>query len=52
MMSRGLVAQNLASLDTALDALAAEHTDSDGDGVPDIDELRTGSDPTWPAEAR
>jgi len=45
MMSRGLVAQNLASLDTALDALAAEHTDSDGDGVSDIDELRAGSDP-------
>ena len=40
MMARGLVAQNLGSLDTALDALAAEHTDSDGDGVPDIDELK------------
>ena len=45
MMARGLVAQNLASLDTALDALAAEHTDSDGDGVPDIGELQAGSDP-------
>ena len=45
MMARGLVAQNLGSLDTALDALAAEHTDSDGDGVPDIDELKAGSDP-------
>jgi hypothetical protein len=45
MMSRGLVAQNIASLDTALDALAAEHTDSDGDGVSDIDELKGGSDP-------
>jgi hypothetical protein len=45
MMARGLVAQNLSSLDTALDALAAEHTDSDGDGVSDIDELKAGSDP-------
>jgi hypothetical protein len=45
MRSRGLVAQNIASLDTALDALAAEKTDSDGDGVPDIDELKTGSNP-------
>ena len=45
MMARGLVAQNLASLDTALDALAAEHTDSDHDGVSDIDELKAGTDP-------
>jgi hypothetical protein len=45
MMARGLVAQNLGSLDTALDALAAEHTDSDHDGVGDIDELKAGADP-------
>lgn len=45
MMARGLVAQNLASLDTALDALSAEHTDSDHDGVPDIDELKAQTDP-------
>ena len=45
MRSRGLVARNIASLDTALDALAAERTDSDHDGVPDIDELKAGSDP-------
>ena len=45
MRSRGLVAQNLSSLDTALDALAAEQKDSDGDGVGDIDELKAGSDP-------
>jgi hypothetical protein len=45
MMARGLVAQNIASLDTALDALAAEHTDSDHDGVPDIDELKAQTDP-------
>ena len=45
MRSRGLVAQNIGSLDTALDALAAERKDSDGDGVPDIDELRAGTNP-------
>jgi hypothetical protein len=45
MRSRGLVSQNIASLDTALDALDAEKKDSDGDGVPDIDELKAGSDP-------
>jgi len=45
MRARGLVAQNIASLDTALDALTAEHTDSDGDGVGDIDELKAGTDP-------
>jgi hypothetical protein len=45
MRARGLVAQNIRSLDTALDALAAEKTDSDGDGVPDIDELKAGTDP-------
>ncbi len=45
MRNRGLVAQNIASLDTALDALAAEKTDSDHDGVPDIDELKAGTDP-------
>jgi hypothetical protein len=45
MMARGLVAQNIASLDTALDALAAEKTDSDHDGVPDIDELKAQTDP-------
>lgn len=45
MRARGLVAQNIGSLDTALDALAAEKTDSDHDGVPDIDELEAGTDP-------
>ncbi|HET6981308.1 MAG TPA: thrombospondin type 3 repeat-containing protein [Myxococcaceae bacterium] len=45
MRARGLVAQNIGSLDTALDALAAEKTDSDGDGTPDIDELKAGTDP-------
>jgi hypothetical protein len=45
MRARGLVAADVASLDTALAALTAEMTDSDGDGVSDIDELKAGSDP-------
>jgi len=45
MRSRGLVAYDEASLRRALDALAAEKKDSDGDGTSDIDELRTGGDP-------
>ena len=45
MRARGLVAGNLSSLDTALAALEAEHTDSDHDGVPDIEELKAGTDP-------
>jgi hypothetical protein len=45
MRSRGLVAYDDASLRTALDALAAENKDSDGDGVPDIRELKEGTDP-------
>ena len=34
-----------ALLESTLDALDAAHTDSDGDLIPDIDELRMGSDP-------
>ena len=45
MRSRGLVASSTASLDTALDALAAEMKDSDGDGVDDINELKADTDP-------
>jgi len=45
MRNRGLVAQSIPSLDTALDALTAEKTDSDHDGVPDIDELKAGTNP-------
>lgn len=45
MRSRGLVAYDEASLDTALDALAAEQKDSDGDGTADIRELTDGTDP-------
>ena len=45
MRARGLVLYDEKSLTTALDALAAERKDSDGDGTPDIDELRAGTDP-------
>ena len=45
MKARGLVPTDLASLDTALDALAAENHDSNGNGISDIDELKAGNDP-------
>jgi hypothetical protein len=45
LKARGLVPGNLTSLDTALDALAAENHDSNGNGINDIDELRAGNDP-------
>lgn len=45
MRSRGAQAYDNDSIKTALDALAAENTDSDGDGVPDIQELKEGTDP-------
>lgn len=46
----GLVAGSDASLNAALDALAAQNVDSDGDGVTDVAELMAGTDPnTAPA---
>ena len=39
------------SLSTALSQLAADGTDSDGDGVGDIDELKAGTDPNSSANA-
>ena len=41
----GLVERNVGSLHMALAALKGQNTDSDGDGVSDIDELQMGSDP-------
>ncbi|HXX32113.1 MAG TPA: hypothetical protein VEJ89_15535 [Myxococcaceae bacterium] len=49
MEARGLVGGgNLTSVDNALDVLAAEQTDSDHDGTPDVDELKAGTDPNTP----
>ncbi|HEX7668413.1 MAG TPA: thrombospondin type 3 repeat-containing protein [Polyangiaceae bacterium] len=48
MRSRGLMPNDASSLTAALDALDGEKTDSDGDGFPDIDELRKGWDPNVP----
>lgn len=49
--SRGAQAYDDDSLRTALDALAAEGKDSDGDGTPDIEELKAGADPNGTGEA-
>ncbi len=45
MRVRGLVARDIASLDTALDRMASDQVDSNGNGVSDIDELKAGTDP-------
>lgn len=45
LRSRGARAYDEDALKTALDALAAEKKDSDGDGQDDITELREGADP-------
>ncbi|MDP1825308.1 MAG: thrombospondin type 3 repeat-containing protein [Archangium sp.] len=42
---RGLVANDTATLNAALDALATESVDSDGDGVTDVAELMAGTSP-------
>jgi hypothetical protein len=43
--AHGLVAYDTGALDSALDAEAKDGTDSDGDGSPDITELKAGTDP-------
>lgn len=40
-----LVAGDVDSLNTALDTLQTDGTDSDGDGTTDVDELTAGEDP-------
>jgi hypothetical protein len=49
LQSRGLTAADPGSINAALDALAADHTDSDGDGILDVDELKKGWDPNFPS---
>lgn len=51
LRSRGAQAYDEGALRLALDALAAEKKDSDGDGTSDIDELRSGGDPNGGAGA-
>ncbi len=41
----GMVSQDTTKLAAVLDAMAADKTDSDGDGRSDIDELKAGTDP-------
>jgi hypothetical protein len=50
LRDRGLSGDR-ASLSTALSRLATDGTDSDGDGVGDIDELKAGTDPNSSANA-
>lgn len=45
MQAAGLVAEDTTSLQKALDTLEANGTDSDHNGVPDIEELKAGEDP-------
>lgn len=45
MLAAGLTVSGGSSLTNALDKLAQENSDSDGDGIPDIDELKTGTNP-------
>lgn len=40
--------ESSATLNAALDQMAADGTDTDGDGVPDVEELRAGTDPNSP----
>jgi hypothetical protein len=45
MLAAGLTMSGGSSLTNALDTLAKNKTDSDGDGAPDIDELKAGANP-------
>jgi hypothetical protein len=52
MLAHGMTGSE-SSLAPALNALEADHTDSDGDGTPDITELTDGgTDPNTPANVR
>ena len=45
LLDAGAMPYDVASLDAAIEAMAADRTDSDGDGVGDVDELAAGDDP-------
>lgn len=46
LLDRGLTGgSNYTALHTALDQLAADGVDSNGDGTPDVDQLASGADP-------
>ncbi len=45
LIARGLVAEDPQALQSAIDALDRDGTDSDGDGVSDVNELHAGTDP-------
>jgi len=44
--ARGLKGSELSSVKVALDQMERDNVDSDGDGVPDVVELRSGGDPS------
>lgn len=48
LLKAGAMAGSVPSLLAALDRLDAEGTDSDGDGTPDVAELKSGDDPNVP----
>lgn len=47
--ARGMIKKDNNSLTAALDAMDRDAVDSDGDGVPDIQELRDDTNPNTPA---
>ena len=49
MKARGLSASDNTSVDAALDAMVRDKVDSDGDSIPDIQEIEYDTDPNTPA---